>query len=282
MNNEWLTAFFMGGLVLIALDITRRALIEMQRIEHEQRIKNAMRRLRRPQHVWVTVLLYGEDGETAFERTKRQIQRNRYEHFDVVRVKKHTAAGYRTAYQKSRRGEIILCVRAGDFIDRQCIKRAVVLQTIQSRRHTHAKTQCWRIPILKPALIADGLRGVAERLRLAVWQPSPAYIEVYTRRGLRTRTDVKTLAVKRTHHVAIGGLVTIFAILLGASVHVVAFLYIWTLFSVYIGVLVWLSAPTSTGTFRAKLQLTFAVPSALLLMPVASFIGGVVQLSSRK
>ncbi|MGH7218690.1 MAG: hypothetical protein ACREGE_04590, partial [Candidatus Microsaccharimonas sp.] len=192
MSDEWLLAIGFGGVLLLALDITRRAFMEMQRLEWEQRIKREMRRLRAPKQPWVTVLLYGKD-EIILGKTLRQIQRNRYARYDVTRVKKHTAAGYRTAYRKSKRGEIILCVQAGDEIDTQCIKRAVAIRTLQSNQHKQDK-QSWRVPITSPTFFESGIRGIAQQLRFVLWRRPASVVLAFTRQGLRARTQVQAPA----------------------------------------------------------------------------------------
>lgn len=288
MNDEWLLAVALCGALLLALDITRRAFMEMQQLEQEQRIKKAMRRLRKPLQPWVTVLLYGEN-EDAFERTMRQIRQNRYDNFDVVRVKKHTAAGHRTAYRKSKRGEIILCVQAGDAIDRQCIKRAVVLRTLQLSQRTRTK-QSWSVPIASPTFFESGIRGIVQQLRFVLFAQSASAIPAFTRQGLRVQTQVQTPAKDTRLIFVVAGALFMATVITGALLNTKLFIYGWLLLSAYLLVLIWLSSPARLGygsrlgrtAAYQKVRLSFAVPSALFLVPVASCIGGIFQLSTRK
>ncbi|MGH7218504.1 MAG: hypothetical protein ACREGE_03640, partial [Candidatus Microsaccharimonas sp.] len=77
---------------------------------------------------------------------------------------------------------------------------------------------------------------------------------------------------------------------MSALLNTAFFLYSWLLLSAYLLVLIWLASPARLGydvrlgrvAVYRKLQLSFAVPSALFLVPVASCIGGIFQLSTRK
>ncbi len=287
MNNEWILAALVVGALVLALDITRRAFMELQRLEYEQRIKKEMRRLRAPKLPWVTVLVYGEDGPRLSD-TLRQVHRNRYAYFDVVRVKKDTAAGYRTAYRKSKRGEIIVCVRAGDAIDTQCIKRAVAVRSLQLARPGRV-SEVWKVSIPNAEGVANGIRGIAQQLSFALWAPSAPAVFAYTRQGLRMLARVKVPVKNGTLGLPV---LVLFIVIIVATalLNTALFVYGWLLFSAYLFVLIWLSSPTrlsvaaqqSDVAVRKKLQLSFAVPSALLLIPVARFIGGIFQLSARK
>lgn len=287
MGNEWIPAIVIIGVLLLTLDVTRRAFMELQQIEQEQHIKKEMLGLRAAKQPWVTVLVYGEEGRTL-DKTLRQIQRSRYAQFDVVRSKKHTAAAYRTAYRKSRRGEIIVCVQAGDEIDKQCIKRAVAVRVLQASRGQRAR-QSWRVPIANAMSLESGLRGVVQRLRFALWAPPAPTIPAYSRQGLRAQTQIKIPREYSGLPRVLVGALFVASIVAGALLHTTLFLYGWLLFSLYLLVLIWFSRAARLGhnsssnpTVYKKLQLSFAVPSALFLVPVAGFIEGIFQLSTRK
>lgn len=297
MSNEWLTFLFFIAAIILAMDVTRRAVIEMYRANGEKAQLAALRRLRKPIQPWVTVLIYSKNQSESLVRTVRQVCRSRYALFDVVAIsdratddteariiayqasvthdrlrflkrRKLGSMGdaYRAGYRKSRHGSIVICLQAGDTVDPLLLKRAVI---------STGTKQIWQVD-LQQNDTQEGLFGIVQRIQRAVWNYS-IKIQVCTSRALRH------LRIKRRGlHLVGSSLVWVVALALivtVALINTLAFWYVWLLCTVYSLALVWLSARESGVEKRRD---SLAIPSALFLVPVTHFVGVISQLSTRK
>ncbi len=297
MSNEWLTFLFFIAAIILAMDVTRRAVIEMSRANGEKAQLATLRRLRKPVQPWVTVLIYSKNQSESLVRTVRQVCQSRYACFDVVAISDHATDDtearviayqasvthdrlrflkrrkpgsisdvYRAGYRKSRHGSIVVCLQAGDTVDPLLLKRAVV---------SAGTKQIWQVD-LQQNDTQEGLFGIAWRIQRAVWN-RPIKIQVCTSRALRH------LSIKRRGlHLVGSSLVWVVALALivtVALINTLAFWYAWLLCTIYSLALVWLSARESGVE---KWRDSLAIPSALFLVPVTHFVGVISQLSTRK
>lgn len=293
MTSELLLFVFFLLVILAAGDIMRRAFLTLRREQREKEVQRAMRKLRRPIQPQITVLIYAKNLTSAVEATLRSLQKNRYSAFDVVVVndvanKQHYKAprrldvallqrrvagtkmdAYRAAYRKSRHGSIVMCLDAGISVDSQCIKRAAA---------TAISTEKWRVEYEK-IYQGEGVRGVAASLSGLLWSRR-SFVWAYTPSALRREHKNRA-----THETVWGSWlmwweVALIGVVLASFFVAPVFLwYAWLAFSGYLLALVWLKGGWSISQ---KLTHSFAVPSALFLLPVTSFIEANFQLGARK
>lgn len=290
MTNELLLFIFFLLVIVAAGDIIRRAFLTLQRERRQKEIQGAMRKVRRPLQPQVTVLVYAKDSTDAVETTLRSLQKNRYGAFDVVVVNerentqqykapnrldaaflRRRVAGskmdaYRAAYRKSRRGSIVVCLDAGVRVDPQFTKRAAA---------TSSSTGKWRVEY-EGVYDGEGIRGVAAALSRVLWNRR-SFVWAYTPSALRReRKDRTTVWVA---WLLWWEVTLILVILASFIIGPVLLWYVWLVFSGYLLGLIWLKGGWSASQ---KLTHSFAVPSALFLLPVTSFIEASFQLGARK
>lgn len=293
MTNEALLFIFFLLVILAAGDIMRRAVLTLRREQRQKAIQGVMRKLRRPLLSQVSVLVYAKNGTDAVKTTLRSLQKNHYGAFDVVVVNDKTnkqrhkvpkrldvaflqrrVAGskidaYRAAYRKSRRGSIVVCLDAGAEVDPQFIKRAAATISAHGR---------WRVEYEKTQ-DGEGIRGIVTSLSGVLWSRH-SFVWAYTPRALRHEQANRSLretswtAWVLWWEIALVGV--IFAsFIIGPSL----LWYAWLVFSGYLLGIIWLKGGWSASQ---KLTHSFAVPSALFLLPVTSFIEAFFQLEARK
>jgi len=301
MSNEWLLFIFFVVGIILAGDVTRRAMYAIIHARDEQMVRMRMRYLRKPDQPWVTVLVYENDQAMALEKTVRHIRRSRYTAFDIVvvserskgetvrRMKKYIEASrgveriqflqrrnvgtrmdaYRAAYRKSKHGKIIVCLEAGDEVDPLFIKRAVVMQTTQQQWNVTARINKKEI---------YGLQAITKSLQELFWNHSKN-IGVYTSSALRS--SKKALSHSYSGYIVVGIQPTV---LIGVGLSIlysgfIALWYAWVLCSLYLFALIWVNTTTSNSE---KWKVSFSVPSALFLIPTVALVEGAVQLRIRK
>jgi len=300
MSIQWLILMFFAGAIILAVDVTRRAVSLMIKENNERKLRQAMRRLRNPHLPRATVLVYGKNQAEALEKTVRQVRRSRYGSYDIVvvddrstddtavRIKKYIGSlkggsgiqllqrradgtkmdAYRAAYRKSRRGEIIICLNAGDEVDSLLIKRVVASRG--ERQKWEAKTSIREE--------SEGLDALIKGLRKVYWN-HPAKIRAYAPTALRrSEKEVRDMNVRA---VATGIQMALLAILLIgiATWGFITLWYAWILCSLYTLALIWIQYEVPASQ---KWKFSFSVPSALFLIPVATVVQGVLQLRIRK
>lgn len=287
-SNELLAAGFFLLVIIAAVDIMRRAVSAIVRERRQGELAKAMRKLRRPVQPQVTVLVYARKETDDVATTLRSLGWSRYSNFDVVVVNDTTnkrryelprkmnvavlqrrVAGtklqaYQAAYRKSQHGSVIVCLDAGDVVDPYFIKRAVALASTKLK---------WRVAIETTAM-KEGVRGVALLLKQLLHNKT-TYVQVCQARALKKETVARRqLTVKYWWEAAL-----MTGIIGGYALGPQMLWYVWVVFSGYLLALIWLN-----GGWRIsqKLGYSFAVPSALFVLPVASFLEATFQLGTRK
>ena len=292
MTNELLLFVFFLLVILAAGDIMRRAFLTLRSEQREREIQKVMRKLRRPFQPRVTVLIYAKTSTDMVEKTLRSLQKSRYGIFDVVvvndrgnkqqykapnrldvaflqrRVVGSKMDAYRAAYRKSRHGGVIVCLEAGVSIDPQFVKRAAA--TVTNKR--------WRVEV-ETEQYGEGIRGIVASLSRLLWNRH-SFVWAYTPSALRReRTDSMSRKVSWVSWLLWWEVVLVWVILASFVVGPALLWYAWLAFTGYLLALVWLKGGWSVSQ---KLAHSFAVPSALFLLPVTSFIEASFQLGTRK
>lgn len=291
MSNEWLLFLFFIFVIVAAVDIVRRVIQADRQSLEEKELQRAMKKLRAPKQPHVTVLVYGRNQGALLEKTVRDVCHSRYAHFDVVaindrsiddterriakytstikrrtvvvlnrRVRRSLADTYRAAYRKSKKGEVVLCLRAGDSVDPLLIKRAVVAST---------KAPLWHVAMQGNDL-NRGMLGTMQHLRQALSGHRPTATAYLPSELPHIEGDHSSRWFYRTTL----WLLCLLLLLFVAFTNVLALWYIWLLFSGYT-----LFIYVMTSAHRIDY---FAIPSALFVLPVASFIEALSWLVKRK
>ncbi len=267
MDNELIVSIFLICVILLSIDIFRRVIGELFRIQRQQKVAKEMRRLRKPVQPWVTILLYGDTSKT--EITEKSLRKNRYHNYDTVLIGPR-ARTYQTAYRKSKRGKIIIPLPMGIEVDPNFIKRTVAMK--EDRRS-------WKVEVEQSIREATGLTEIVTRLQKILWG-RPIKIEAFI------SADLKKKKIQNPHTIlpvitgVLAQLISIGLIVAGISFSDLTVLwYAWVLVSAYLFILVWFSNGIKISE---RLSLSMAIPSALFLIPVTSSIEGFFQLSSRK
>lgn len=293
MHNEWLLFLFLLLVIAAAIDIMRRAVMVILRDQRRQELQKIMRKLRRPALPHVSVLVYAKRSTDAVEATLQSLRKNRYGSFDVVvvndvsnkrlysapprlevsflkrRVASSKLDAYRAAYKKSRRGEIIMCLDAGAVLDPLCIKRAVALS---------GSRQQWHVSLEKVSQ-REGIGGVTSSLYGLLWT-RPAVVPMYRVQAFRHKKEGCALReITWLPKTAVWGALLVGALCVSFVLGPAMLWYVWVVFSGYLLGLIWLKGGWSASQ---KVFHSFAVPSALFLLPVTSFIEAVFQLDARK
>lgn len=270
MRSEGLAMVLLVLVMIASLDIMRRSVGQVIQTRHIARVRAAMRRLRRPVQPWVTVIIYGKKDEASYAATLRSLKRSHYYAYDIVTVGPR-ARFYQTAYRKSQRGKLVLCLPSGCVVDRNLIKRAVALH--EGRRE-------WQVAVEPQPIRAIGLTAMIRELGNMVWGRH-IVVEACVAAALRHKEVpmMNSFTVQKT----VPALIQIVAVGLSAAAvwaeGLDALWYIWLLVSVYLLALIWLQYET-IATERWKVS--FLVPSALFLLPVSSIIVASLQLFARK
>jgi hypothetical protein len=264
MSSEWLFLGFLIASSIAAIDIIRRAFVEVIALERRQALEKAMRRLRKPVQPWVTVLVSGARDSDAFTVTSRSLEKSRYHYFDVVKL----YTSYQSAYRRSKRGKIVIILEAGQTVDRAFLKRAVASRS--------AKQQWW-VELLPATEMEQGLINITSKLHAILRLKNWSRVRVYSERQFKKikifkHTYRETLPLAE---IALLGLVTCGIVFGGA----LGFLYGWAVSSTYLLALIWIQYGTS---FDERLKLSYSSISALFFLPIASLFKGYFQLRKRK
>lgn len=251
----------------LSADIFRRIFSEIFHIQRQQKARKIMRQLRKPVQPWVTILLYGESD--GLETTLRSLRKSHYHNYDIVTVG-HRAQTYQTAYRKSKRGKIVIPLEAGVEVDPAFIKRAVAMKDGE---------RSWKVEIKVSLLEVDSFNKVITCLQKILWKQSRR-VEVFIAAELKKKKINRRSSVLPKLTPVLTQVIAIGLIVAGVTAaDLLVLWYAWILVSAYTLTLVWLSSDVRMAQ-RASLSL--AVPSALFLVPVASIIEGIFQLSTRK
>lgn len=292
-----MSSIVLGVIILGAASSIVRSVCVMRRLVQEERLRVVRDKTGTP---WVTVLVYGRNESDELMATVRALGEIRNELFDVVvvndrstddtkeQLKRYITAHqtkrltilqrrkistrtecYRAAYRKSKKGDVIVCLQAGDRVDAFLLPR-----TVAAARGRLA----WTIESAGPFLGA-GLRGVVRRLRHALWSRS-SRIAVYTPKGLRRAQprEYRTLPIWMGVRIVlwIGCLVFVSY---GITQHTILFWYSWLAVTLYLWLAVWVEIRTP---WSRRLIDMFSVPSALFLIPVASVADDIARYYRQK
>jgi len=269
MHNTWIAIVLLGLIILASVDVMRRAVLQVIQMRHQHHLKAIMRRLRRAAQPWVTVIVYGNGTEREREATLRSLRRSRYYAYDVVFVGPR-AKTYQTAYRKSKRGKIVICIQAGCVVDPSFIKRAVALR--QGQRE-------WVVSVLPKPVKITGFMGIIHQLQYVLWG-RPIVSKACNAAALRQKKVPISHArlsrlVPEAMQILLVGMIASAVIYEGFR----ALWYGWLIVCSYLLVLIWLHYGMNQAQ---RWKLSFAVPSALFVLPVSSIIEGSLQLYTRK
>lgn len=297
MNSQWILFTFLVLAILLAFDIILRATIEIVSSKNEKKLRKAMRQLRGSKQPRITVLVYGKNQSAELENTVRQVRKSQYSTFDIVavsdrsnddtalRMKQYVQKfksqpqvqflqrrgngtkmdAYRAGYRKSQKGKIIICLTAGDEVDKLLLKRAAA---------SGLNKQKWRVEISSMAK-PRGLVGLVEKLQ-ELFSHKPSSVRVFTSSALRRYNDSKQSSPTSLKLQTLLFTSIVIAMWYGG---LMALWYVWVLFSLYLLALIWIHDETPLAE---KWKISFSVPSALFLIPVTVLAEGVVQLRIRK
>lgn len=302
MSNEWLLFIFLLLAIVAAGDIMRRAVVALLYDQNEQKIAMAMRKVRGNSRPHVTVLVYGKNQTKALEDTVRLVRRNRYGKYDIVairdrsldspatslkqyiekpnnrvrirllqrRVNGSKIDAYRAAYRKSQRGAVIICLQAGDRVNNSFIKRAVAARRGREQ---------WYIRHSRSNNPSMGLFGITRSFVDAVWPRLTRSIVFVPAALRRSKASNRYGTVNYNESVMVALLLIVGCALAMFIGGVKGLWYAWMLFSGYLLAVLWLYG--GVGALE-KWKRSFAVPSALFLLPVASLFEVYIQPSKSK
>lgn len=271
MKDDILLFGFLVGVVCLAAGIVALSIKQIIDLRHQAELRHKMRCLRRPKQPWVTIIvdaLGKSDSESAL--TLRALEKVHYYNYDVVIVKglslsRHqTAIALRGAYQKSQRGSVVVVLTAGELVDRAFVKRAVVSQ---GRRAT------WRVATNINGVSDEvgQLTGIIRMLEINYWQIFHTG-RVFTAQDFVSNEN-RSVFGWRYDMGARGALNLLVFVAVSLAVVVTGelklFWYIWLIFAAYGLGVIWLQ---NRQTLRVRLILTYSVPLAPLLLPVASAV----------
>lgn len=258
----------MVAAVFLGADIIRRAIRIFTGAKKEAAIQAELRRLTKKVQPAITVLVYGKKKDRATETTIESVQASDYDRVDVAvaYTSLPLARSYLAAYRRSKRGEIVVCLKAGDVLDTLFLKRAILKQDNRKR---------WWVPV-KQLHNSSEITGIAKDLQDALWGDTVS-IEVCTRQALMMSRPILRRAPSAA--VVVATLLIAGVCLSVAYIGLQALWYIWLLFTPYLFMVLWLEA---RGPISKMLKTSLGVPSALFFVPISSLVEGFFQLTARK
>ncbi len=310
MNELTLFIFFIL-LIIISLSIIAVAVIRMRQTFNANETHKRVMKLQKKNQPWVTVLVRNTGSVADTLQTVRSVLKNKYHYFDIVIIDEGTASqvaaglkdfiakrrskkivitllqrrkkgtiheSYQAGYRKSKKGTFVITLDSGVTVSTDFIKRSVV---------SSHKRGYWNVPASETSSGVNGdtrqnydsLEKSIAGLSRIFWHTTYK-AEVFTARYLMKTDLLNKIDIKTP--VAIISIVCITSVIcvIGVAQQDFSMLwYAWLLFMLYLVSMIWLD--TSPGIVN-KLKLTFASPSAFLLLPVSSCIQAVFQLAKRK
>ena len=266
--------------------------IHLYQIFEEPAIQSKMRTLRKTKQPWVTVLLYARNSEATVIESLKAVLKSRYYNYDIViiddrsedrtsqlvkdfaaahsaaritllkrRVKRSAAEALQAGYRKSKRGEVVVSIKAGVIISNSFLKRAVA---------SKAKKEQLTLKV-DSRISMNSLNEITQSLSAFFWQRSYKI----------TVSDAKNIALSKNQikYDFLG--VIIFAFIILSSIflqEMIIIWYCWLIITGYLCAVIWLHEESIVS----KLRLTFSAISAFFLLPVASLVVSFSQLNSRK
>jgi cellulose synthase/poly-beta-1,6-N-acetylglucosamine synthase-like glycosyltransferase len=291
MTNDILNAIFLLFVLATLVAIIGLVCMHLYQIFEEPGLQKRMRQLRKPIQPWVTVLLYAHNDETTIEASLKSLLRSNYYCYDIVVVDdrstdatakrvqdfiashqkisisllrrrvKHTAQGaLKAGYRKSKKGKIVVSLRAGTIVQSSFLKRAVA--TKQERPQIVLR-------VTEPIAL-ESLSSIIQSLVNLVWHRSYK-VQV---------SDVKNITfVNKPARVELIGPFVLAALIFTSIIlkEGIVLWYSWLIVTGYVYAVIWLNE----AKIRYKLRLTFSGLSALFLLPVASIVMALSQPHSR-
>lgn len=260
-------------------------------IFEEPKIQKRMKLLTKNKQPSVTVLVYARSSAATIGDCLESFAKNKYENFDIVVVNdrsKDTTAkivkqfiknhpkiamklsnSYKfkndnktlqAAYKKSKRGEVVISLRATTIVPNNFIKRAVATKF----HNDYAK-----LYVDEPAAM-NTLTEIIKTLNNLVWQRSKQVMVSDAKNIMPVKLEVNPEII--------GSIV--FILILSVSIitnEIIILWFCWLIVTAYIFSLIWLKQQRVTE----KMLLTFTAISALFLLPISSALQGYLKLRSR-
>lgn len=267
--NEMLFQFMiLIAVIFLSVDIIRRAALAYFAPNRAKLLRTQMRLLTKKTQPRVTVLIYGRADSYDMKATWRTVRASNYTAYDIVAAfsTKSATDAYRSAYRKSKKGEIVICLEEGETIDCTFIKRAVLLRNDTGR--------WWVASGVVPQ--DDGLVGIAYLLQSVLWGDSKT-IEVCTASALRRTPPV----IRRVRGVPyfFAGLMVAAAVLAVMYAGLSTLWYIWLLLTIYFLAVIWMTTGLSLSH---RLWATYAAPSAFFFVPLTSLFEVISRLGVKQ
>lgn len=277
----------LGVLVIILVMVC----LHLYQIFEEPGIQKRMRQLRKPVQPWVTVLLFTRNNDATVEASLKALVHSRYHQYDIVvvddgssdqtrtqlqefiknhpkitinhlrrRMRTSSDAALKAGYRKSKKGEVVISLKAGTIVPASFLKRAVAVK----QQQTHCTMR------VREPIAIDSFSSIVKTLRNLVWHHSRK-VEV---------SDAKNITVlKDSVHVDFLGIIILGALIVASLLahEVIIYWYSWLIVTSYVAAVIWLHEEK----VRTKLSLSFSALSALFLLPVASIVMAFSQFHSR-
>ncbi len=279
----------LGLVVLVSIIIL--VCVHLFHIFEEPAIQSKMRKLRKSSQPWVTVLVHAYNSEDTIEATLKALLKSHYYNYDIVvvddcskdttstiiknfinthkknsitllkrRVKRTSKEALKAGYQKSKRGKVVIVMKAGTLISSSFIKRSVAIK---------AERQQASVRVNKP-ISYSSLSDIITSLENIFWHRSQKVL-------ISDAKYIQSITSQPTYSFV--GVIALLSIIFASLVFNEAIIlwYSWLLVTSYMFAVLWLK----DERVGAKFQLTFAAISALFLLPVASLFQGFSQFSKR-
>lgn len=303
MSENELIFSFLIGLMVVALGTVLMSFMQWRRIQHEESVASALRRLRRKDLPVMTVLLYARNQQDTVEQSLRVLKNNKYPEYDIVviddgsgdetasivrrfcakypqlpirllrrRSQTSVSEALRAGYRKSQKGSVVLVVTPDLKLDARVMKRAIAAR---------GTSTMWRVALHEKLDDSFHLGDIGAFLEKYFWQSSQ-YARGYDKETFLRQHAALPIGVRSETDTA-GALSVLCATLLIAGTIAAfgpqALWYVWVIATAYGLAVIWLRYGES---LRGRLVLTLSIPLALFLIPATSIVRGFSQLSSRK
>lgn len=289
--SEMLMTVFLCLAIAMLVFIMVLICINLYEIFEEPIIQRRMRQLRKSSQPWVTVLVYARDNEATIEASLNALVKSSYYNYDIVVVNdrskdktlqqtqefidshsqfpisvitRHKVATAKSAllagYKKSRKGEVVISLRAGTNVPKECIKRAVATKADKESA----------ILRIQDSPSTTSISGIVQSLNNLLWLHSHTILVTDPKHIAPVKLEV---SLELTSILVLVGIIIV-SILTNEAIII---FYSWLIITSYLFAGIWLN---SEG-LMTKVKLSFSALSALFLLPVSSLIQGVSQFRTR-
>lgn len=268
MSDEILLFSFLVGSLVVAVAVTGLSAGQMVKLYHHSKVMYAMRRLRQSKQPWVTIIIDGLGmPATEVDLTLKSLERLHYYNYDILVVKGMVLTGRRKfdaineAYTRSRVGEIVLLLAAGDEVDAAFVKRSIA--------RLDGKRCCRVVPNERQAAKNSlQLGGLIKLLEADYWQTLQT-AQVLTSEAFLKRGQNVMSRYSRGLRLITSMIVWLAVILaIGLTGKLIIIWYVWLILTAYGLATVWLES----ATVAHKLRLSYVAPLALFIVPVWSVV----------